>query len=63
MFCDNRLVRLEGIGPTLWHLAGRALGPDDLVEAVLAEVGPAPEGVDPEGRGHRRDRRADPHSA
>ncbi|KQQ03912.1 MULTISPECIES: hypothetical protein [unclassified Rathayibacter] len=46
VFCDNRLARLEGIGPALWHLTGEAISADELVEAVVTSVGPAPEGVD-----------------
>lgn len=47
VFCENRLVRLEGIGPAIWLLAGEAIPAGDLVDAVVEAVGPAPAGVDP----------------
>lgn len=49
LFCVDTLVRLSGIGPVIWRLAGQAPGFDDLVAAVLAEVGEPPAGVDARG--------------
>lgn len=49
LFHDNRLVRLSGIGPAIWNLADGRLGLDALLDAVLAEVGAPPPGVDPVG--------------
>jgi hypothetical protein len=47
VFCAGTLVRLSGIGPSVWRLVGSGVTGDDLVAAVLAEVGGAPDGVDP----------------
>jgi len=48
VFCAGTLVRLSGIGPSVWRLVGSgAAAGDDLVAAVLADVGGAPDGVDP----------------
>lgn len=46
LFCVDTLVRLSGIGPVIWRLAERGPGLDDLVTAVLAEVGEPPAGID-----------------
>ncbi|SMH46144.1 hypothetical protein SAMN06295885_2683 [Rathayibacter oskolensis] len=47
VFCENRLVRLSGIGPVIWRLVGHGISTDALIGAVLAEVGRPPAGVDP----------------
>lgn len=49
LFCVDTLVRLSGIGPVIWRLAGQAPEFDDLVAAVLAEVGEPPAGVNVRG--------------
>lgn len=49
VFRDNRLVRLTGIGPTIWRLAGQGVDTDELLDSVLAEVGEPPAGVDAVG--------------
>lgn len=46
LFCVDTLVRLSGIGPVIWRLAEGAPGLDDLVAAVLSEVGEPPAGID-----------------
>ncbi|PPG20673.1 hypothetical protein C5D16_09240 [Rathayibacter toxicus] len=48
VFCHNQLVRLSGIGPSLWRHAGAGITSSDLVKAVRAEVGAPPPGIDPE---------------
>lgn len=47
VFCGNRLVRLSGVGPAIWRLAGPGIDQEELVAAVVAELGSAPPGVDP----------------
>ncbi|PPH09770.1 hypothetical protein C5C71_10735 [Rathayibacter sp. AY1C1] len=48
VFCGGTLVRLSGIGPTIWRHAGRGSDLPGLVAAVLEEAGPPPAGVDAE---------------
>ncbi|OOB90073.1 hypothetical protein B0T42_13880 [Rathayibacter sp. VKM Ac-2630] len=47
VFTGGVLVRLSGIGPALWRRVGEGVPSDRLSAAVLADVGGAPDGVDP----------------
>lgn len=47
VFSGGVLVRLSGIGPALWQRIGEGVPADRLSVAVLADVGGAPDGVDP----------------
>ncbi|MBF4462876.1 MULTISPECIES: hypothetical protein [unclassified Rathayibacter] len=46
LFLENRLVRLSGIGPSIWRLSGEGIARAELTQALLAEVGAPPAGVD-----------------
>ncbi|WP_157602478.1 hypothetical protein [Rathayibacter sp. Leaf296] len=47
VFSGGVLIRLAGIGPALWQRVGEGVPADRLSAAVLADVGGAPDGVDP----------------
>ena len=49
VFRENTVIRLAGIGPTIWRAAEEGVEPPALVNAVLAELGAPPEGVDAVG--------------
>ncbi|MDY0914913.1 hypothetical protein [Rathayibacter festucae] len=46
VFRENTVIRLAGIGPTIWRAAGDGVDLPALVAAVLAELGGPPEGID-----------------
>ncbi|QHC58017.1 hypothetical protein [Rathayibacter sp. VKM Ac-2760] len=46
VFRENTLIRLSGVGPSIWRAAGRGVDLPALVDAVLAELGTPPDGID-----------------
>jgi hypothetical protein len=46
VFRENTVIRLAGIGPTVWRASGDGVDQPALVAAVLAELGGPPEGID-----------------